>query len=178
MADYDIPLLPGYPAEYANLLAMLNDGTRAWRNELDTVHEDLIVWQPYPGGYSIGGILLHIAEVETFWIEKFCLNREIDPAELKLYLKDETDVHNGKWPTPPKKPLAYYYQLQNKVRQRTLESVKSFGPPERWMSWGSERMTLRWILFHVCKHEAYHGGQAVMLQQMYSASFPSSVSQV
>jgi uncharacterized damage-inducible protein DinB len=65
--------------------------------------------------------------------------------------------------------LAYYYEIQDRVRARTLESIKTFPDPatvierEGW----SSSVTLRWILNHVVAHESYHGGQAVMLKALW-----------
>jgi uncharacterized damage-inducible protein DinB len=163
---YDVVPLSGYPVEYAVLLAALQDGTREWREELGDVEPRLIAWQPYPQGYSIGGVLLHIAEVEAHWIEVFCLDRELEASETKLYRSHEIDQYAGKWPTCGPEPLGYYYDLLDKVRGRTLESVKAFSNPEtvKASRWG--RLSLRWVLAHVTQHDSYHGGQAVLLHEM------------
>src|SRR4051812_38697674 len=106
---YDIAPLPGYPEPFGTLLATLQDGTREWREELGDPDPQLIAWQAVPKGHSIGGVLLHIAECEAYWVENFCLGRAIDPEEAKLHMSDEIDQYGGSWPTPPEKPIAYYY---------------------------------------------------------------------
>ena len=166
MPHFDVAPLPGYSEDYGLLLATLLDSTREWRDELGEPGVDTIVWQPCSGGYSIGGQLLHIAEVELYWIESFCLGRELDPEEMKLLMSDQIDQHRGIWPVPPAEPIAYYYGLLDNVRTRTLESVKEFEPSEtvKTSRWGT--MTLRWVLAHVVEHDSYHGGQAVMLSEL------------
>ena len=164
--NVDLTPLPGYLEPYGTLLATLQDGSREWREELGHPDPKHIVWQAVPKGHSIGALLLHIAEVETWWIEVVCLGREFDPAEEKLYLSDEIDQYAGSWPIPPEKPISYYFDLLDRVRARTLESVKSFEPGDtvRVRSNG-DSATLRWILAHVVEHDSYHGGQAVLMHE-------------
>lgn len=168
MPDYhfDVEPLPGYLPEYGLLLAALLDSTREWKGELEDVDQDLICWQPYPNAYSIGGVLLHIAEVEAYWIEDFSLGRKLPTDELERYMSAEIDPAGGSWPTPPREPLGYYYEILDSVRARTLDSVKDLEAPStiKRSKWGT--MTLRWVLAHVVGHDSYHGGQAVMLKEL------------
>jgi len=163
---YDIAPLPGYPEPYGTLLATLQSASLDWREELGEPDPKHIVWQPVPNGHSIGGVLLHIAEVEAYWVEEFCLGRTIDPEEAKLHMSADINQYEGTWPTPPEEPIAFYYDLLYNVRGRTLESVKSFEPADtvKASKWGT--MTLRWVLAHVIEHDAYHGGQAVLLNEI------------
>lgn len=173
---YDVEPASGYPVEYGLLISSLQDGTREWREELGDVPEEAIVWQPFKHGHSIGGVILHMIDVEAFWIETAALGRDRDPAELSELLSNETDQYSFKWVVPPHKPLSYYLALQDKVRARTLESIKHFPDPATVISregWSSS-MTLRWVLNHVVAHEAYHGGQTVILKALYEKSLKGS----
>src|SRR6478672_1913260 len=118
---YDCKPMRGYPIEYGLMLSMMQDGTREWREELGKISPDAIVWQPNPGSYSIGGILLHIAEVEVYWLEEFCLDRKMSAKDEKLFMSKEIDQYKGAWPTPPRKSLSYYYKILDDVRARTLK---------------------------------------------------------
>jgi len=163
---YTIAPLQGYPEPYGTLLATLEDSSREWRGELWNPDQKSIIWQAVPQGHSVGAVLLHIAEVEAYWIEEVCLGRALDPEESILYMSAEIDQDAGIWPVPPEKPIEYYYDLLDKVRARTLESVKSFGAPDSVVNtrWGT--MTLSWVLAHVIEHDSYHGGQAVLLNEL------------
>jgi uncharacterized damage-inducible protein DinB len=166
---YDVEPALGYPIEYGLLVSALTDGTSEWREELGAVSDDVVVWQPVQRGHSIGGVILHMIDVEAFWIETAALGRERSGEELNELLSQETDPYSFNWVVPPRKPLAYYLELQDRIRSRTLESIKQFPDPATVIhreGWNST-MTLRWILNHVVAHEAYHGGQAVMLKEMW-----------
>lgn len=167
---YHLNPVPGYGEPYGTLLATLQDGTREWREELGEPDFKAISWQAVEKGHSIGGVLLHIAEVEAYWVEVVCLGRVLPAEELKLTMSAEIDQYAGTWPTPPEKPIAAYYDILDKVRTRTLESVKAFEAPDavRATKWGT--MTLSWILAHVIEHESYHAGQAVLLHEIWKRS--------
>ena len=163
----DVEPLAGYPEPYGLLLAILQDGTREWRAELpDELSADAMVWQPYPGLHSIGAIMLHIAFVEIVWFERFALHLPFDPEERKLLMVDETDVDEWQWPVPPRQPLSWYYELHDKIRIRTLENIKQWPEPEATRGEDDDLRTMRWLLGHVIQHEAYHGGQAVLLHRL------------
>ncbi len=160
---------PSLPADVGLFLETLEDSTREWRGELGEVPIEAIVWQPFPGSHSIGGILLHIAEVEDHWINEMCLG-EPTPAELTAeLLGDQTLVDDVSWPTPPAKPLSWYYEKLDEVRARTREAVRRMPPTDKVVKrphWDFE-VTLQWILGHVVGHDSYHGGQAVLLKLLW-----------
>jgi uncharacterized damage-inducible protein DinB len=111
-----------------------------------------------------------MAEVETYWIETVACGREMTAEDRELYLSDHMDPFTGQWPTPPREPIGAYFEILDRVRARTLESVKSFGDPTtvKEADWGT--MTLRWVLAHLIWHESYHGGQAVLLKALAAGS--------
>ncbi|HRK21446.1 MAG TPA: DinB family protein [Fimbriimonadaceae bacterium] len=164
----DVAPLPGYSDPYGLLAAILQDGTNEWRGELDPdLPAEALVWQPLPGEHSIGGIILHIAAVEVFWFEAFALGLETDPAELKLLMDQETVQDEWRWPEPPRQPLSWYFELHDRIRARTLESIKRWPSPETAIQRHGEPRTLRWVFGHVIQHESYHGGQAVLLSRQW-----------
>ena len=166
---FDIEPASGLPTEYGLLAAALQDGTREWREELGDVPDEAMYWQPFENGHSIGALILHMVDVEAFWIETVALERERSQEELKELLSDEVDQYAFNWIVPPKKPLAYYYEIQDRIRDRTLQSIRHLPEPstvierEGW----SYSTTIRWILNHVVAHESYHGGQAVLLKALW-----------
>lgn len=162
----DAKPLTGYPEPYDQLAAILIDGTNEWRWELDPkLGEDAMVWQPHPGFHSIGSIILHIAAVEVFWFERFVLDQTGDPEERKLLMADEIDVDAWSWPAPHLQPLQWYFDLHDGIRARTLESIKRWPAPDASKEWDGTQRTMRWVFGHVIQHEAYHGGQAVLLSR-------------
>jgi len=164
----DAAPLPGYPAPYDLLAAILQDGTNEWRWEIDPdLPDEAVVWQPHPGMHSIGACLLHIAEVEVYWFEEFVLGRQTDPEENKLLMSDQIDQDAWKWPNPPKQPFGWYLELHDRIRARTLQGIRDWPPAETLITRGERQATARWVFGHVIQHEAYHGGQAVLLMRLW-----------
>jgi len=151
----------------ALLIAMLEDDTRNWRGDLDAVPDEAIYWQPYPDSHSIGAILLHIADAEAYWLHQVLTGVPLSEETKQLLMSDEVEQFAGKWGTPPKQPLAWYYEQQDKVRKQTLENLKAHSDPSAL--YGERQFTLRWLLHHVITHEAYHAGQVSLLLSQYRA---------
>ncbi len=147
----------------ALLLAVLEGGTQEWLEELGEVSDAEIVWQPFPGGHSVGALILHIADVEAHWLHEVAAGAARTPGEAATLLSEETDQYAIRWPAPPRQPLAWYLAQRAAVRARTLELVAALTDLERVSVRGEEEFTLRWLLSHVIQHESYHGGQAVLL---------------
>ncbi len=172
---FDPEPLPGYPEPYGLLAAILQDGTREWRWELDpNLSEDAVVWQPYPGTHSIGALMLHIIGTEIWWFERVVLDLPFREEDRDVALAAEIDPDNWKWPAPPRKPLAWYFELHNRIRARTLEGIKSWPPADEMREQNGMKASMRWILGHVIQHESYHGGQAVLLSRLYELKKVSS----
>lgn len=166
---FDAAPLEGFNPEMGLLAAMLQDSTREWREELGRVGKEAVLRQPFPNGHSIGTLMLHIANVEAFWIEKIAAGRALDPEEEKRLLSNEINQYGVFWPPSPRKPLAYFLEIQDNIRRRTLMTLQELGDPSMLITRrsGKTAFTLRWIINHVITHEAYHAGQAVLLQLMY-----------
>lgn len=167
MESYDVEPLAGFDPQIGILLASLEDSTREWMGELGDCPVEAIVWQPFPDSYSIGTILLHIIDVEDYWFRNFAAGLERDPAEVKEWLSEETDVDGGIWPTPPAKPLSWYLETLARVRKRAFEALKGIEPERIYERRGRMSLTLRWIVAHVVEHDSYHGGQAVLLNELW-----------
>ncbi len=163
---FDVAPLDGYRADVGLLLASLVDSTREWRGELGEPSVEAITWQPVAGSYSIGGILLHNAYVELSWFNRFLAGKTLDPEELKVLLADETDVDEGQWPEAPAKPISWYHEIHDGIRRRVFETLKDVDPDKKYEK-GDFSTTVRWVLAHVVEHDSYHGGQAVLLHELW-----------
>ncbi len=149
------------------LLAVLDDVTSEWREELGEVGEEAVLWQPFPGGHSIGALILHIADVEAHWLHEVGAGQPRPAEEVSRLLSNETDQYKVEWPNPPAQPLAWYFAQQDDVRVRTKRLIAEINDLEHIGQEGDESFTLRYLLNHVISHEAYHGGQAVLLSVLF-----------
>jgi uncharacterized damage-inducible protein DinB len=154
--------------EVSLMLAQLDQATEEWLGELGSdLTEAELRWQKFPNGHSIGALFVHIAEVEAYWLHHVCLGEPYQDIESTA-LNAEIDQYGGLWPTPPDHPLAYYLALLKATRAKTKALISAIPDPEHTASrkrqnGETQTVTLRWLLTHVILHEAYHGGQAVLL---------------
>jgi uncharacterized damage-inducible protein DinB len=167
---YDVPPIEGLNPEVGLLLAMLDDGTREWRGELGDLPDEAVIWQPFPNGHSLGTVILHIADVEIHWLHRVAGGREPSLEEEAQRIADAIDPDAVYWPAPPARPLAWYFEQHDAARTRTRAIISELNDLERITEDprhpGKYEFTLRWLLHHVITHEAYHGGQAVLLSLM------------
>lgn len=164
---YDVAPLPGFHPEIGLLLASLNDSTREWRENLEEPSIEAIVWQPAPGAYSIGGLLLHLIDCEDSWFNSFAAGNERDPAESDLLMSDATNQYGGHWPVPPAEPISWYFDLHDRMRARGYEAIRGI-EPERVYQRRDYSCTLRWVVAHVLEHDSYTGGQAVAIKELWA----------
>ncbi len=167
MTRIDVAPMPGVDVQIGLLLAMLEDGTKEWREELGAVSDEAVLWQPFPGSHSIGALMLHIADVEAHWLHEVGAGQTRSEEELSRLLFKETQQYQLTWPTPPAQPLSWYFAQQDEVRARTRQAVAKLYNPELTRRRGTDEFSVRWLLHHVITHEAYHGGQAVLLSILH-----------
>lgn len=164
----DVKPAAGLDPQVGLLLAMLDEGTKEWREELGEVPDEVVIWQPFPQGHSIGAVILHIADAEAFWLQEVADGRPLPEDLKKTLLSNETDQYAGRWPTPLRRPLSWFYEQHDRIRKETHRTIRKLANPEHLGRRGEHAYTLRWMLQHVITHEAYHGGQIVLLALQYA----------
>lgn len=162
----DLVPLEGYDSEVGLLLASLAGATRKWRAELGEPSIEAMVWQPARDSQSIGCVILHLADSEAYWLETFLTGKRRKQDELRLLLSKETQQYGACWPTPPSEPLEWYFGIQDRVRARVFEGLKGVRAMDQIVR-KSGGTTVRRVIAHVAQHDAYHGGQAVLLHELW-----------
>lgn len=156
-----------WPLEIGLLWASLEDARQKWWPELQGIEEGALTWQPFENGHSIGAILLHIAEVELFWIENVIAGLEPRTDDADVLLSDQINQYDVRWPTPPLRPLGHYGAILESIRKRSRNALRLAGDPKREIAMGERTVTPEWVISHLIQHESYHGGQAVLLRLLY-----------
>lgn len=168
MRSWDLVLPADVEPQLATLIATWHDGYREWRGELGMVKEDAIVWQPYENGPSIGGILLHMADCDAYWINQIALRQPADPEDPAALYNNSMDQYGPNWPVPPRQPITWYFQILESRRAQVIKAIEELADPNaRFQREKSAEFTLRWIVAHLVEHDSYHGGQVVLLHEMY-----------
>jgi uncharacterized damage-inducible protein DinB len=156
-------------------LSALDSTTESWRLELGKVPDEWMTYQPRQGGHSLATVLLHMIAVEEWWIQEVAGGTPMSESRRRELLDNETNQDDGIWPDPPQRSLKSLCEMQDATRQVTKRVVAEIGNIEAvtTMTWDDSRYeyNLRWILYHVAEHEAWHGGQLLLLADLASAHF-------
>ena len=164
----DVAPLEGFHPELGLLLASMHDSTREWRENLGDLPPEAMTWQAREGGHSIGALILHMADCESGWFEGFVAEREISEEQDKLLMTHEVKQDTGEWPVPHAESQDWYFQLHDRIRNQAFDALKD-QQPDRWIERKTFAATVRWVAAHVLEHDAYHGGQAVLLADLWRA---------
>lgn len=167
MEKFDLEIRAGFHPEIASLIATWEDGTREWLESLGEPSEEALVWQPYANGPSIGGEMLHMIECDMFWVEEVLggLAERNDHPAVK-YGKG-LDQENHIWPTAYSENWAWYLDLYLTSRKSVLDQLSNLTDITKVYPFKGGEFTARWIVAHIVEHDSYHGGQAVLLHEMW-----------
>jgi len=168
----DVLPLEGYHPEIGLLLATLEDSIRTWRYELGPLPVEAMVFQQRDQGHSLGAVMLHMADAEAYWFEQVVGGKSRPRGEHKLLLSRDVHQYGGRWPVPPAMPLEWYFELQDRIHKRAISALLD-QLPEREIERAERVFTVRWIVAHVISHDAYHGGQLVLLRDLWKSQISS-----
>jgi uncharacterized damage-inducible protein DinB len=171
MKTLDVAPVEGMHPELGLLLATWADSTREWRKNLESPPVEALVWQPYPEGPSIGGLMLHIAACERYWLQSFAAGAPVDPNDTAIAYDAQVDQYVPAWAAPPVQPLAWYFAVLDTTHAEMVALVKTEREPDRLLPRRDYQVSYRWILAHLIEHDSYHGGQTVLLHEMWKRQF-------
>ncbi|MDI9636908.1 DinB family protein [Kamptonema cortianum] len=160
-----------YPAGIDQLLAVWQDGTREWRDNLGEIPEGFAQWSPYEKGPHAGAIALHMAATERWWVDKGICDMTIDENDPIIAYDLSIDLDNGIFPEPLDEPWEWYIEQLDSARKRTFELLRQIDGPEQVIGGETNKYSVEWIIGHLVQHDSYHGGQIVMLKTMMASSF-------
>lgn len=167
----DVAPVDGVHPELGLLFATWADSTREWREMVEWDCPEppapALAWQMYEGGPSIGGLLLHMAGCEAFWFERLVCGKEPDLSDPVQLYSSKLDIEGGVWPVPPSESYAWFLDLYERRRKRSIEIITERNDPTELFQHRLGEMTMRWIVAHVIEHDSYHGGQIVMLYEAW-----------
>ena len=132
--------------------------------------------EPVNGEFSIGAYLMHLAEVDLFWLSVMD-GKPIDPELMRRSYSDKW-FDSGDGYDPPSESIEpqEYIDVLDKCRAKVIEYIDSITDDDlnkpvyrRWTHNGEEKSreyTPKWILYHLIEHEAHTRGQMFMLIRM------------
>jgi uncharacterized damage-inducible protein DinB len=121
------------------------------------------------GAHQIGGLVLHLAECEFWWMHCAFAGKEITEDDRRLaHLHDTTETDFALKGYDAERCI----DRLNIIHQRTIETLSGVSDEEldRVITFKehplSSRGSLRWILLRLIDHEANHKGQIAMMKRL------------
>lgn len=139
--------------DLAQLCARWESVRRTLFQLLDRFSEHDLGYRPFPGSWSAGEILTHIANAEDGWL-RYAVTRELDA-----------------WPGRPEGDLTLeaIRSYLAEVHARTKRYLASLPPDQADqpadLPWG-EQLTVPQVIWHLLEHEIHHRGELSLILGM------------
>ena len=154
----------GFTPQIGIIVSMLNDMKNRVESTVKDLEIDEIDFLLDDKANSIGTLVLHLAATEKFYQVYTFENRMFNDKEKEVWdtrmsMGDEArKKHKGK-------PISYYLDIYNEVRENTLEYLKE--KDDKWLAIVPEgySMNNHWSWYHVMEHQSSHLGQILLLKK-------------
>ena len=119
-------------------------------------------WTPPNHPASIGKLLAHIADCEYFWISCVALQKEAKP--------DFTRFEKARTLAEITALLDQYHTVFTEYLN--TEDIEDWDRIFYLIPQSTEKVSKRWLVWHVVEHQARHRGQIFMLMRMQGIEVP------
>jgi len=175
----DLRPAPGRSKAAMAWVAHLDDQTKLLARDLEDITPAELQWQPKPGMNTIGMLLAHLAIVEVFWLH--VAEQHATEENMRKCLgigTDDDGMPLKPGGAPPSglrgRTFKYYLKLMRRARAHTTKHVSRYRDADLARSitrtrrnGQQQRVSLRWILYHVAEHFSGHYGQILLLRHLY-----------
>jgi uncharacterized damage-inducible protein DinB len=157
-AQYILEPVEGFTPQVGIMVSMLEtvkDQITESVRELDQSETDYLFDEK---ANSIGGLIMHLATTEAYYQIETLENRAFTEEEEAFWASNGLGVKG--------KPIKYYLDLWDQVRQKTLEGLRT--KDDEWLASGidgiDEQINNHWVWFHVLDHQSNHMGQIALVK--------------
>lgn len=148
----------GYSTEIGNMVSMLEDLKNRVTSSVSNITLEETDFLLDKDANRIGAMIYHLAATEKYYQVYTLENRSLNKAEMKKWSVAQNlgSVARNKLKG---KPINYYLNIWNEVRQETLRLLKT--KDDKWFSSNVSNnvMNNHWAWYHVMEHQANHMGQ-------------------
>ncbi|OLS28062.1 MAG: hypothetical protein HeimC3_00210 [Candidatus Heimdallarchaeota archaeon LC_3] len=150
------------------LILMLKETRKRLFTQLKGISQETLDYSPDINKIeTIGTLLLHITVVEWSYIFEDIDKKEMSYDEWKyaFALRENLDPIQL-----TEKPMDFYTQKLNEVRENVLERFKimSDSDLDTLVESDGRQISIEWILYHLNQHESVHIGQINFLKRQFN----------
>jgi uncharacterized damage-inducible protein DinB len=160
---------PDQPDELGNLLGFLDyqRATLEWKTGgLDAA--GLNARLPHPTKLTLGGLLKHMAYVESDWFNRHLFDNDREPPWDAVDWATTPDWElESAADDDPEELRALWRETVERSRERTARALADGGldTVSKRVGAGGRQVNLRWILVHMIEEYARHNGHADLLRE-------------
>lgn len=148
---------------------MLEDVRSITLKGVEHLTKEQLFETPIEGEYSIGSYLMHLAEVDIYWLEVLSGNPQPEVLKKRSYYNVWFDSLEESLPPNETLEISEYLDVIAATRKNFLDHIaalKDSDLEEVVIQQGrtkEHKLTKKWIVYHILEHEAHHRGQMFML---------------
>lgn len=154
----------GYSTQIGTTVSMLEDLKRRVTNSVANLNTEETDFLLDEDANRIGALILHLAATEKYYQVYTFENRGFNSEEKKKW---ETALNLGEKArtTFINKPIQYYLDIWEEVRNETLRLLKS--KDDKWFESmvSKSSMNNHWAWYHVMEHQSSHLGQILLISK-------------
>jgi uncharacterized damage-inducible protein DinB len=149
---------------------MLEDIRKVTLEGVSHLTKEQLFTPPIEGEYPIGAYLMHLCEADIGWLQVISGTKVDKEIKKKSYYNAWYDVPKENY-NPPKKPpeVKEYLEALQETRKLFLDFISTIKDSEledlvtRKRKDREEKLSKKWIIYHILEHEAHTRGQMFML---------------
>jgi len=159
-AQYEIKSEKGYTPQIGIMVDMLEEIKDRIAEDIRSLNQVETDYLFDDKANSIGAIIMHLAATEAYYQVETLEERTFTDEEREFWrIADLGAVSRDQLKG---KPMKYYLDLWDQVREKTLEGIKA--KDDKWFAASiDESMNNHWAWFHILEHQANHMGQIALV---------------
>lgn len=161
-AQGEMKTIEGYTTQIGYMVYMLEDLKRKVENQVKDLDQSQTDFVYDNKANSIGALVMHLVSTEMYY-QLQTLGEGSWTEEEKKLLQSAGDLNQESKSRLKGKPITYYLELWDKVRQQTLKGLKS--KDDAWFAENiDEGINNHYVWYHVMQHSANHNGQIASIK--------------
>lgn len=148
----------GYSPQTGVIVSMLEDLKSRVTQSVENLNQDEVDFLLDKDANRIGAMIFHLAATEKYYQLFTFENRGFNDKEKEKWLIP-LELGDSARDELINKPIQYYLDIWNDVRNETLELLKT--KDDKWLNSKVKKTNINnhWAWYHVMEHQANHMGQ-------------------
>ncbi|NAS30665.1 DUF664 domain-containing protein [Flavobacteriaceae bacterium R38] len=161
-AQGELKSVEGYSPKIGVMIYMLEDLKDRITQQVKDLNQSQTDFLYDANANSIGSLIMHLVSTESYYQTATLMGREWTEEELKRF-GIAGEINEKVKSILKGKPITYYLDLWDEVREKTLAALKT--KDDAWFASSMEEgLNYHYIWYHVMEHSANHMGQIATIK--------------